>query len=49
MHARILSSHTRAHHATHPYLQVEAMLRHYKVATLLVEFQSDKAFGLQNK
>lgn len=28
--------------------QVEAMLRHYKVATLLVEFQSDKAFALQN-
>lgn len=25
------------------------MLRHYKVATLLVEFQNDKAFALQSR
>lgn len=29
------------------YGQVENMLRHYKVATLLIEFQDDKSFSLQ--
>eukprot|EP00624_Nannochloropsis_granulata_P000398 evm.model.NODE_115_length_3460_cov_26.111561.2 len=29
------------------YGQVENMLRHYKVATLLIEFQDDKSFSMQ--